>query len=266
METLATFFVALVTLANTVVPQANLPGILGVSVLGDEAESSSTSAELPDGDVSVRSKDDIKRRLAQLRGERSDRLEEARQERKVASEEARLAREEAKEKAKEIREEFKVRLEALKDEKKKMTVEHIDERLARLNEKWTNHFNKKLTRLAEILAKIQGRTEALGAEGVDVAEVNAAIVEAEAAINTAQDAVNTQAGKTYIIEITDEENLGENVSQAIHALKADIKVVREEVRTAKQAVHDAFKALKEAAGEPDDNGEEEVTPTITPTP
>ncbi|OGM04010.1 hypothetical protein A3E15_01330 [Candidatus Woesebacteria bacterium RIFCSPHIGHO2_12_FULL_42_9] len=276
METLATFFVGLVAFANSMAPQANLPQILGVRVLGEDDEVSTVSADVDDGedeDVGERSRSELKKRLAQVNEDRKDALEEIRASRRVALEAAKKAREEALDEAKARREEFKEQLEELRDERKAKVVENIDERLAAINEKWINHFNKILGRLSEILTKIQGRADALAEDGVDVTEVNSAIADAQAAIDAAQAAVDAQAGKVYIIGITGEENLGENVSEVIHELRADIAAVRELVKDARRSVHDAFKALKDAAGEPDEDEDEgELTPTVsvaptsTPTP
>lgn len=270
METLATFFVGLVAFANSMAPQANLPQVLGVKVLGDE-KVSTTSADVDDGkddDVSVRSKDELIKRLEVLGEAKKKVLEEARERRKKALEVTKKRKEKAQEEAREQRKEFKENLEELKDERKAKVVENIDEQLAAQNEKWVSHFNKILGRLSEILAKIQGRADELAGEGVDVTDVNAAIADAQAAIDAAQAAVDAQAGKVYIIEIADEENLGENVSEVIHELRADIAAVRDLVRTARKSVHGAFKALKDAAGEPDedDEDEEKVTPTVTVSP
>jgi hypothetical protein len=95
-----------------------------------------------------------------------------------------------------------------------------------------------------------------------VSEVNTQISEADAAIAAAQEAVNAQATKAYTIEITDEDSLGEAVSQTIGEFKDDIKEVWQKVRDARHEVVEAFVALRRAAGEPD---EDEVSPSPTPT-
>lgn len=259
METLALFFVGLVAFANSLAPQANLPKVLGVSVLGDETES--TAPAIIDFDIEERSKEDLKRRLMELKGEKALLLEEARQKKKEAYDAARFAREKAKEETGKDREEFLTQLGEIKDVKKQATLKNLDERIAALNEKWTNHFNDVLGRLEGILAKIETRAEVLAGEGVDTTGVNAQIESAHAAIDLAQEAVIEQAGKTYVIDIEEEENLGENVSDSVRLLKADIKSVRDKVRIAKDAVREAYKALKEVSHE--DDGEEE-SETITP--
>ena len=270
METLATFFVGLVAFANSMAPQANLPQVLGVKVLGEDNEVSTVSADVDDGkdeDVGKRSRGELKRRIAQVNEDRKDALKEIRASRRAALEAAKKAREGAFEAAKTRREEFRQNLEDMKNERRASLLEKIDGRLAAINEKWVSHFNKILGRLSEILTKIQGRADELAQGGVDVGDVNSAIADAQAAIDAAQAAVDAQAGKVYIVEIGDEENLGENVSEVIHELRADIAAVRELVKDARRSVHDAFKALKDAAGESDEDEDEgELTPTVSVAP
>jgi DNA repair exonuclease SbcCD ATPase subunit len=172
-------------------------------------------------------------------------LEEVRSQRREAIEEAREARREAWEETQEAREEFRNRLQEIKDARKRIIVERISNLISKINDKWISRWNGTLTRLSEILAKIESRADKLAEEGKDVDDVYAAISEAEEAIATAQDAVNEQAGKTYIIEITDEETLGESVSSTIGEFHSDLQAVMEEVREAASAVRRAFGLLKE---------------------
>ena len=70
---------------------------------------------------------------------------------------------------------------------------------------------------------------------------------AEAAISAAQEAVNNQVGNTYVVDITSEENLGQDVKSVISDFHANIKSVWEKVKSARLAVGDALKVLKEVA-------------------
>ena len=127
-------------------------------------------------------------------------------------------------------------------------VELLDLRTDKMLERWVEHWNKVLSRLTELLAKIESRTDKAETAGHDVSTVRAAIAEAEAAIADAQNAVNELAGKTFVIEITDEQNLGHNVSDTIHAVREDLLAVREKVRLARQAILDALHALQAIRG------------------
>lgn len=146
-------------------------------------------------------------------------------------------RDAAIEKREVMRDEFRQKLTQIRDERKQKIVENLATRIANVNTKWVEHWNNVLARLENILAKIEERS---GGE-VDTAS-------AEAAIATAQEAVNTQAGKTYEIEITDEETLGENVSKTLGEFHKDLRVVHALVKTAREEVVKALRALKAEGG------------------
>ena len=67
---------------------------------------------------------------------------------------------------------------------------------------------------------------------------------AQAKIDEAEAAVNAKAGKEYVIEFTDESGLRVGASAAKQEFRADIKAVREKIRSARQAVVDVLKAAK----------------------
>ena len=159
-----------------------------------------------------------------------------------------------REERKENREEFKAKLAELKDENKKEVVERIDTRLTTLNTNMTDHFNKVLARLTEILNKIETRTNTAKTNGKDTSAVEAAIVSARTAISTAQAAVTTQKGKTYVITINTESTLRSDVSTVVQSLRTDLKALKEVVQSARKAVISAAVAFGHAMG------------TVTPTP
>lgn len=237
METLAKFFVGLVTLANTVAPQANLPQVLGVQIAQDNSATSSS-----DSNAQVTTTPTTRRDIVR------DAVEDARTRRHEAIDEFRTRREAAREEWQSRREEFKQNLSEIRDARKRRIVELIDLRTDQMLERWINHWNRVLARLTEILAKIGTRADKAEAAGHDVSSVRAAIAEAEAAIAEAQAAVNELAGKTFVIEITDEENLGQNVRDTLHTLRQELLAVREKVRLARQAVLDALHSLQAIRG------------------
>lgn len=234
MESLANLFVVAVTVANATFPQANIPAVLGVQIAQENTvRESATSSGVRREEASDR---------------RNEALEAARERRKAAVEEAKERRKTAIEEAKERRAGFREKLQEIRDEKKKKIVENIDARLSSLNEKWVNHWNKVLTRLTEVLAKIGSRLEKAKAAGRDTTSVEAAIATAEASIATAQSAVNAQAGKTYVIALGDEKNLGQDVRAAIDKFHKDIKATKDAIKASRSAVVDALKALKGIRG------------------
>lgn len=232
MDRLATYFVSIVVFAHAIFPQANLPAVLGVSVAKATDATPTPSAQT---DASVTTS-------------RLEALQAARETRQQALEAARLRRQQALEGAQARQEEFRASLSLIRDERKAATVEQLNNKLAAMNARFTTRFDHIITRLTELLAKIVSRTDKAEERGYDVTVVREAITTAEAAIETAQAAVNAQAEKVYIIEITDEERLGQAVQEAISLLKADIKATRGVVADAKEAVHAVLKALADLRG------------------
>jgi len=256
---LATIFVTLVIFAHSVAPQANLPRVLGVNVSGDQEESQTSTGS---GDTSGRSKEELRNRMLALGELRRDRYLEMLQTRNEATEEARLVRERTRERVQATREQFKEDLQELKDQKKAKVVANIDEIIVNRNERWVTHWNRVLTRLALILAKIEARRDNLAFEGKDASALTVTISQARSAIDAAQASVDAQAAKTYIIDIESEINLGQSVRSVVHQFKQDISAVVVKVKAARQAVQDAFKALKAVTGE--EGSEAEASPTPTP--
>lgn len=222
METLAGIFVSLVMAVNTLAPQANLPQVLGTE---DEATSSASNTD---------SKFE----------KRSETLEAARARKLKALEDAKTRRENALERVKDAREKFKEKVTEIKDERKQKVVENIDDRIASHNQKWVDHWNNVLGRLRELVTKIETNAQKLQTKGKDISTVQSAVTAANSAIDSAQAAVDTQSGKTYVINITTEDNLGQAVSTVVQQFKSDVQTVIETIRTARGAVKDAFGALR----------------------
>ncbi len=151
----------------------------------------------------------------------------ARNSKRVASEAGEL-----KGKVEQKREVVKARKEKMlqiKDGKKQQIAEHINDRLAHINEKATTTLSKVLVRLTAILNKLADKTD-----------IEAATV----LIATAQEAVEAQALKVYEIEFEDESGLRAGASTAKESLKADLKALRDLTREAHGEVKNAIKAAK----------------------
>ncbi len=150
-------------------------------------------------------------------------------------EDLKAMRQDAAEKRETKREEWREKLQSLKDERKQKMVENIDERIAKLNDKWVDHWNRTLKRLTAILDKIS--------EKADGEADNKAIANATKAIEEAQKAVNSQAGKTYEITIADDTPIGQSVRSTISNFHNDLKVVKEAVKKAKDATVEALRTV-----------------------
>lgn len=141
-------------------------------------------------------------------------------------------REEMVQERMEVREKLAERVRLIKDQRKQQVVLNIDDRMAKLNEMWTDSWTNTLTRLDAILEKIENKDPSLDT------------TDARKAIDTAQIKINTQAEKVYKFEINDEETLGKNVSTALDGFHSDLRAVRDSVFEARQAVRSVFLELK----------------------
>lgn len=226
METLAAFFVTLVMVVNTFAPKANLPRVLGVNIIQNTAI-----------DTAV---DQSKERIQT----RSVVLEEARAKREAERKEIKAKREAAKEDFEARREEQKQKREEIRDAKKKEIIDKVEQIISANNERRTNHLNEVLGRLGEITAKIQSRIEKISAQGVDVSAANSALETAKTAVSNAQAAVSEQAGKSYIVEVTDEDKLRQDAQVTFTRFKSDIKSAYNLVKSARDSVKAAIEAVK----------------------
>ncbi|MBX4205740.1 hypothetical protein KW795_00930 [Candidatus Microgenomates bacterium] len=265
MQNLASLFVTLVTVVNTLAPTSNINKILSFNPLSkasqavlSETDESNTQSAGDSGTVTSTTGTKETSSTPKPSGEPTKILSDikkARELRQKTIETTKQKREEAQTKREAARDEFKEKLQTIKDTKKQQIVSKIDENISTLNQKWVDKWNEVLTRLTEILAKIQTRTDKAQANGKDVAQITAAIADTQTAISTAQTAVDAQASKTYTITITSETGLGTDVKTTINSFHNDIKNTRESVEAARKAVGDVLKTLKTIVGE--DSGEKQ---------
>jgi len=147
------------------------------------------------------------------------------------------------------REEFRTRLSAIRDEKKKAIVERIDQRIAQINANRTGIMTRHLTKIEEILDRIEARAFEVEKTGKEISAVKTAIATARTAIATAKTTVTTQAAKTYTIDITTEDKLDSAASAARTAFAKDLQAAHQTVVTARKSVRDVLKALANVVGE-----------------
>lgn len=141
--------------------------------------------------------------------------------------------------------ELKDKISKLRDEKKKQIATRLDEQLARLNAKWTDHFNNVLNRLSEILSKVELRADKAQTAGKDVSAARTAIGNAKTAIESARAAVETQAKKTYTATFSSETELGAAFKAVREQLHEDLFGLRDgAMKSAREAVQNALQALK----------------------
>lgn len=147
------------------------------------------------------------------------------------------------------REEFRARLSAIRDERKKTIVERIDQRMVEINANRTAIMLRHLTKIEEILSRIETRVDELSASGKDVVVIRTAIATARTAIATARTTVNAQTAKTYTLVITTEDRLGTTVSAARTSFAKDLQTAHQAVVTARKSVRDVLKAVAAVVGE-----------------
>ncbi len=155
----------------------------------------------------------------------------------------------ASESAKMKRDEFRANLAAIRDAKKQALVEKIDQRISQINANRTAIMLRHLTKIEEVLARIETRVNTLATDGKDVATVRTAITAARTAIAASRTAVNAQAAKTYVINITTEDKLGSAVSSTRTTFAKDLQAAHQTVVAARKSVRDVLKALAKIVGE-----------------
>jgi len=161
----------------------------------------------------------------------------------------RVERNELQETKEELRERFRTRLGEIKDERKQRVVMKISDDLVMRNLKWTRHLSSALTRLSDILTKLETRANRIKLEkNADISAVTTAIADARAMISSLQGKIDMQAEAEYVIELGSEETLGQKVSEKISELREDIGLLREEVMKIKVAVQDVYQLLARIMG------------------
>lgn len=289
MQTLASVFVSLVVIANTVFPKADLPKVLGVQIASSgssdseevKVESSTSESESEDSKDSETSEQEsstpepsVEKNSSSSKDffERSREAFKKSQERIRKTLEIKNENESDSEDENEVededegsqvslkkREEFKLKLAEIRNEEKKQKLNELDTNLTKVNQNSVQRWDKVLERLEAIVAKIKTRTDEAAAQGKDVTGILSAVSTAESKISDAKAAVADQSNNAYVIVIGSESNLGQSVKATISTLKTDLKAVEAKVKAAKDAVKDLFSALKLVVGSSD------ATPSATPT-
>ena len=166
------------------------------------------------------------------------RRDQLKEERIRLQEDYKLFREEKQQEIKQKKEELQTRLREMNSEGQTVAIENINNHLETLNQRWVNHWNNVLSRLVQILGKLENRNQD------DNQKINSAIESANTAINEAQSAVNDQAAAVYVVEIEANENLGQAVRRTVSLLKNDLKLTRQKVQNARDAVVLVLREIK----------------------
>ena len=140
---------------------------------------------------------------------------------------------------------FEEQLQTLKDETKKQIAEKISERLTTSNTNATNRMFEIIDKLNEIMLRIEAKVTDAKTNGIDTTVQEEGIQNAKLAIQGASDAITEQAAKEYIITVGDDTTLRNDVGTVVSQQKQDLRTTYELVRSARQAVRQVAKSLKD---------------------
>lgn len=139
---------------------------------------------------------------------------------------------------------LKTKLKAFRDQKKATVAERVNTNLNGINAKRTDQMSGALTRMTNILTKLEERVNGATSDIKDPTTAKAAITDAKAAIATAQDAVVAQSEKDYTLTVTSEAKVKQDTQAVREQLHSDLKSTRNLVIKAKQSVANAIRIAK----------------------
>lgn len=157
-------------------------------------------------------------------------------------------REKLKEKARNGNAELQNKAKAIPDDRKRVVVENIGAGIADLNDRMVAHAVKILDKITNMMARVSRRADKEETRGVDVSSVRAAVSKAASVIDKARAAISVQADKTYTIDVNAEPALKDDTRRTREALHFDLRVMRNVVGEAHDAVRAAAKALAKVSG------------------
>lgn len=155
-------------------------------------------------------------------------------------------RQERLEQLKQKREEFKQKIKARLDARKQEIAKRLADRLTTVNQRHTEIALRFLEKIETVLLeKIEARALNIEDEfGIDLSAVHQAVDNARAKINEAIAAVQNQAAKVYVVEIQENERVGQAIRRTVLNLREDLRQLRTNyLRPAKEAVRQAFQTL-----------------------
>jgi len=142
------------------------------------------------------------------------------------------------------KEELKIKLNKFKDENKKQVTEKVNNSLNEVNKNSVNRFTNSLNELDKAIINITTRSEKAAIAGKDSTAVMTALQNAKIAIDAARTAITSQAGKVYSVTVTTEIKIGEDLKKSRDLLNADLKVVQNKIKVARDSVWVALGELQ----------------------
>jgi hypothetical protein len=136
---------------------------------------------------------------------------------------------------------LKARLQTFRNKTKAVIAERVNTTLGNINENQTDQMLRHLTRMSQILDKLEKRVNSGAPDIKDPSAAKEAIAQARTAIATAEAAVKVQAEKDYTIEATSESAIRKDARRSRDNLHSDLQAVRKLVIDARQAVVNAIR-------------------------
>jgi|SRR3990167_1569120 len=141
---------------------------------------------------------------------------------------------------------LKLKLDGFRDRRKASASARINDNLARVNQNRTGQMLQHLSRLYNILSKLEIRVNAVTDK--DTSSAKAAIASAKVAIDTATASANLQLEKDYTLTITSESKVKEDATAERQLLHSDLKNLHDLVVAARQAVAYAISQTAQLGG------------------
>lgn len=222
---------------------------------GNSKQSPATLQKQSREEQSLKNKEEKLQRqekLEQKVASNAAKMEEVAQKRagKIASKEAKLEQkiEQTRIKIASREATFKEKIAQFKDKKKAQVAAKVNENLNLINEKRTQTMSNNLTKMTELLVKLQNRVNQASTAGKDVSAANLAINEAQASIDAAKEAVTTQSGQDYNVIVSSETKIGQDAKVTREKLMADLKSTQEKLITARQTISKAISTSVSSIG------------------
>lgn len=142
---------------------------------------------------------------------------------------------------------LKEKLLKFRDQRKAKLAEKINDNLNKINERRTNQMMDHVSRLSNILSRLEERVNSAEANGRDMNSANTAIADANSKIASAEASVSAQKLKDYTIEATSEATIKADSAAMRNKLHSDLQSVHNLIVIARQAVANAISTAVSSA-------------------
>ena len=139
-------------------------------------------------------------------------------------------------------------LKQVKNKHHAQVAEKVHKNLNHVNGTLTTAWSHHLSKMSEILVKLEEHLNQAASEDKDVTDARNTLADAKQAVTEAENVLKTQADKTYTFNITNPEHIGSDVQGARDLLHSDLKSVHDALNNAREAVVEATKVVNQTVG------------------